>query len=124
MYDEPELDVAVVRGSDADYKHRIPTADDAGLLVEVSGSTLYQDRGKQGEAYARGRIPVYWIVNLIDRQVEVYFRPGKSGYKWRATITFPASQSRSQSAAAEELPRSPLMSFVPATASSRLHLSL
>ena len=82
-YDEPEPDVAVVRGADADYEHRIPTAGDVALLVEVSGSTLIQDRGKKGTAYARGRIPVYWIVNLIDRQVEVYSRPGKSGYKLR-----------------------------------------
>ena len=82
-YDEPEPDVAIVRGSDADYEHRIPTASDVVLLVEVSGSTLNQDRGKKGTAYARGRIPVYWIVNLIDRQVEVYSRPGQTGYKWR-----------------------------------------
>ena len=90
-YDEPEPDVAVVRGSDADYEHRIPTADDVGLLVEVSESTLNQDRGKKGTAYARGRIPVYWIVNLIDRQVEVYSRPGKSGYKSRKDY-FPGQQ--------------------------------
>ena len=46
-------------------------------LVEVSDSTLSQDRGKKLSAYAKGGIPVYWIVNLVDRQVEVYSRPGK-----------------------------------------------
>ena len=44
-YDEPEPDVSVVRGSDADYRHRIPSALDVALLVEVSESTLRQDRG-------------------------------------------------------------------------------
>jgi Uma2 family endonuclease len=82
-YDEPEPDVAIVRGSDADYEHRLPTAKEVALLVEVSGSTLNQDRGKKRLAYARGGIPVYWIVNLINRQVEVYSRPGKTGYKLR-----------------------------------------
>jgi Uma2 family endonuclease len=82
-YDEPEPDVAIIRGSDADYRHRLPTAADVSLLVEVSDSTLSQDRGKKLSAYAKGRIPVYWIVNLVDRQVEVYSRPGKSGYKSR-----------------------------------------
>src|ERR1700679_1187469 len=82
-FDEPEPDVAIVRGSDADYEHRIPTAADVALLVEVSGSTLNQDRGKKSVAHARGRIPVYLIVNLIHRQVEVYSRPGKTGYRLR-----------------------------------------
>jgi Uma2 family endonuclease len=80
-YDEPEPDVAIVRGSDADFAHRIPTVADVGLVVEVSGSTLGQDRGKNWTAYANGGIPVYWIVNLVNRQVEVYSRPGKTGYK-------------------------------------------
>ena len=54
-----------------------------GLLVEVSGSTLIQDRGKKSTAYAVGGISVYWIVNLVDRQVEVYTRPTKNGFKSR-----------------------------------------
>ena len=78
-YDEPEPDIAIVRGSDADYRRRIPTADDVALLVEVSDSTLSQDRGKKRTAYAKAGIPVYWIVNLVDRQVEVYTRPVKEG---------------------------------------------
>jgi Uma2 family endonuclease len=82
-YDEPEPDVAIVRGSDADHEHRIPTAADVALLVEVSGSTLGQDRGKKCTAYARSNIPVYWIVNLVDRQVEVYSRCETTGYKSR-----------------------------------------
>jgi Uma2 family endonuclease len=82
-YDEPEPDIAIVRGSDTDYEHRIPTAADVALLVEVSGSTLNQDRGKKRTTYAEGGIPVYWIVNLVNRQVEVYSRPGKTGYKSR-----------------------------------------
>ncbi len=82
-YDEPEPDIAIIRGSDADYRHRIPTATDVALVVEVSDSTLSQDRGKKSSAYAMGKIPVYWIVNLVDRQVEVYSRPAKGGYRSR-----------------------------------------
>ena len=78
-YDEPEPDIAIVRGTDADYRRRIPTAADVALLVEVSDSTLGQDRGMKLAAYARDGIAVYWIVNLVDRQVEVYTRPVKAG---------------------------------------------
>jgi Uma2 family endonuclease len=72
--------VAIVKGSDADYKLRLPEPADVALLVEVSDSTLSQDRGLKRSVYARARIPVYWIVNLVERQVEVYSRPGKRGY--------------------------------------------
>ncbi|MGP0063917.1 MAG: Uma2 family endonuclease [Isosphaeraceae bacterium] len=80
-YDEPEPDVAIIRGSDDDYKHRTAVASDVALLVEVSESSLSQDRCEKLLAYARGGIPVYWIVNLVDRQVEVYTSPGSAGYQ-------------------------------------------
>jgi Uma2 family endonuclease len=81
-YDEPEPDVSIVRGADADYRHRIPVVADVGLLVEVSRTNPSADR-LQGIFYARGSIPVYWIVNLVDRQVEVYTDPGPTGYATR-----------------------------------------
>lgn len=74
-----EPDVSIVRGSDADYRHRLPTAQDVALTVEVSEATLSQDRGLKRSAYARAGIPVYWIVNRVDRQIEVYTRPTKDG---------------------------------------------
>jgi Uma2 family endonuclease len=87
MYDEPEPDVAVVRGSDADYRHRIPQPADVGLLAEVSVTTSSEDR-KQGETYARNGIPVFWIVNLDAKvpQVEVYTDPSPTGYTIRQTF--------------------------------------
>ncbi len=42
------------------------------LPIEVSESALGQDRSKKLRAYARDDIPVYGIVNRVDRQVEVY----------------------------------------------------
>jgi Uma2 family endonuclease len=82
-YDEPEPDVAIIRGSDDDYKHRNPDPVDVGLLVEVAHSSLATDRGEKLLAYARDGIPIYWIVNLVDRQVEVYTGPGPTGYQSR-----------------------------------------
>ncbi len=80
--DEPEPDVAIVRGSDADYRHRLPEADDVGLLVEVSATNVSADR-QLANIYGRAGIPVYWIVNVVDRQVEVYTDPGPAGYASR-----------------------------------------
>ena len=71
----PEPDAAVIRGVRRDCVARRPAAADIGLLVEVADPSLEQDRGIKQRAYARARIPVYWIVNLIDRQIEVYAEP-------------------------------------------------
>jgi Uma2 family endonuclease len=81
-YDEPEPDIAIVRGSDADYRHRIPDVGDVGLLLEVTRTNVSADR-QQGNLYGRAGVPVYWIVNLVDRQIEVCSNPGPTGYASR-----------------------------------------
>ena len=79
-FDEPEPDIAVIRGPEDAYQDRIPEAKDVALLVEVAESTLERDRETKSRAYARGGIPIYWIVNLVQRQVEVYTGPSPAGY--------------------------------------------
>ncbi|MDZ4684774.1 MAG: Uma2 family endonuclease [Planctomycetaceae bacterium] len=72
---EPEPDLTVVRASDDDYAERHPTAGDVGLVIEVAQTTLGTDRGLKLRIYAAALIVEYWIVNLIDEQVEVYREP-------------------------------------------------
>jgi Uma2 family endonuclease len=52
------------------------------LVVEVADTTLAKDR-RRTRAYGPAGIPIYWIVNLIGRQVEVYSGPSSSGYSSR-----------------------------------------
>jgi Uma2 family endonuclease len=80
-FDEPEPDISVIRGTRDDYLQRHPEPHDVALLVEVADSSLVRDQGQKLLAYARGKIPVYWIVNLVDRQVEVYSDPTPDGYR-------------------------------------------
>jgi Uma2 family endonuclease len=82
----PEPDLAVVRGSRADYRHAHPSV--AALIVEVADSSLAFDREHKGSLYARAGADDYWIVNLIDRVLEVYRDPGpepSAPYGWRYT---------------------------------------
>lgn len=72
---EPEPDVAVIRGLREDYVERHPGPEDVGLLVEVADTSLERDRGWKKRVYATAGIRVYWIVNLVDRQVEVFAGP-------------------------------------------------
>jgi Uma2 family endonuclease len=76
----PRPDLAVVRGTPRDYLKRYPGAADAALFAEVSLSSLDEDRA-MADIYAAGGIPVYWIVDVDDGQVEVYSNPGPSGYQ-------------------------------------------
>jgi len=80
----PEPDLAVVRGSRADYRHAHPARP--ALIIEVAESSLAFDRIEKGSLYARAGIVDYWIVNLVDRVVEVYRDPGAdvtAPYGWR-----------------------------------------
>ena len=72
---EPEPDVAVVRGDENTYIQRHPGPADIGLLIETSDTTLAADRIDKGRIYARANIACYWIVNLVNRQIEVYTQP-------------------------------------------------
>jgi len=71
----PEPDGAIVRGNDATYDTRNPSGRDFGIVIEVSDSSLRLDRGPKLCLYAQASIPVYWIVNIADRQIEVYTTP-------------------------------------------------
>ena len=71
---EPEPDVSVVRGELTDYLIRHPGPDDVPLVVEVADSSVEDDR-EMTVTYGGGGIPVYWLVNIPDRQLEVYTEP-------------------------------------------------
>ena len=69
----PDPDIAVTTGS---YRGATKTiAKSALLVVEVSESTLPYDRNSKAPLYAAGGIADYWIVNLVQRQLEVYRDP-------------------------------------------------
>jgi len=80
---EPEPDVSVVRGTPRDRGGRKPQARDTALVVEVSDSSLDDDRDRKQRMYARAAIPAYWIVNLAERIVEVRTMPARSAYRTR-----------------------------------------
>jgi Uma2 family endonuclease len=78
----PQPDIAVCPGDDRSHDHRHP--NQAHLLVEVSLSSLPQDRLTKSAIYARAGVPCYWIVNLRDRCVEVYREPDRWKSEYRS----------------------------------------
>ena len=78
----PKPDVVVVRGNWRDYANRYPEPADIAMVVEVASSSLYEDR-MMAVIHGAGGVPTYWIINLVDRQVEVYSDPFQGGYQSR-----------------------------------------
>ncbi len=72
---EPEPDLAIVLGPANRYLGHHPGAQDIAALIEVADTSLTHDRKEKGRVYARASVPIYWIINLVDSQVEVYTDP-------------------------------------------------
>jgi Uma2 family endonuclease len=85
---KPEPDVTVIRAELEYDSSRDPTAADCCLVVEVADKSLATDRGKKLAVYARAEIPVYWIVNLRDDQVEAYSDPDPATAQYRNHVDY------------------------------------
>jgi Uma2 family endonuclease len=72
-------DLAIVPGRPSDYLERHP--ETALLIIEIAHSSLPRDRLLKLPLYARAGVPEYWIVNLSERQVEVYRAPAGDSYQ-------------------------------------------
>lgn len=78
---EPEPDVAVVPGARRDYAAEHPARP--ALVVEVAESSLATDRGTKAVLYARAGLADYWILNLVDRVLEIYRDPAPGVWRYR-----------------------------------------
>ncbi len=90
---EPEPDVAVVPGSPDEYRRVHPSRPV--LTLEVADSSLAIDRERKGSLYARAGLADYWVLNLIDRTLEVYREPSAD-----AEAPFGSRYSRGETIAA------------------------
>jgi Uma2 family endonuclease len=85
----PLPDFTLVRGAPNDYCRRgsVPKADEIGLVVELAETSLRKNLTVSLPIYARAGLPVYWVVNLVARRVEVYSQPVVEGETARYSVT-------------------------------------
>ena len=76
--------VCVVAGTAREYERTRPHA--ALLVIEVSDSSVKQDRLTKAAIYAAAGIPEYWIVNLRDDVVEVRRDPASADRRYRSVV--------------------------------------
>jgi len=85
---EPEPDIAVTRGTRRDYRDDHPSRP--ALVVEVAEASLALDREHKGSLYARAGVADYWILNLVDRVLEIHREPREdpaARFGWRYAWT-------------------------------------
>jgi Uma2 family endonuclease len=90
---EPEPDIAVVRIDPFDYATHHPTPSEVYLIIEVADSSLTFDREIKAKIYARSGIADYWVVNVGDRQLQVFREPSENGYQSEVILAETASIS-------------------------------
>jgi len=70
---EPEPDLVVVVNKKYGQAH--PSPKDIHFIAEVSESSLAKDRSIKVEIYAEANLTEYWIINLVNREIEVHLNP-------------------------------------------------
>jgi len=75
---EPEPDLAVVREDPNEYLAHHPGPSEIGAIIEVANTSLDTGREDKLRIYARAGLPIYWIVDVVNRAVEVYEQPSGS----------------------------------------------
>ena len=71
-------------GRPGDYREAHPARP--ALAIEVAESSLDFDRERKSSLYARAGVQDYWIVNLVERVLEVYREPeieASAAFGWR-----------------------------------------
>ncbi len=75
----PEPDEAICRREVLEQDDRHAGPNDVALVMEIADTSLLADRSEQKALYAESRIPVYWIINIPQQQIEVYSAPSGPG---------------------------------------------
>jgi Uma2 family endonuclease len=90
----PEPDIVVVAGRLGDFRYAHPARPP--LVIEVADSSLAFDRHDKGSLYARAGLQDYWIINLVDRLLEIYRDPVADpgalyGWRYRSLVSLGAT---------------------------------
>jgi Uma2 family endonuclease len=73
----PEPDLALTEHEPRHDRH--PRT--AMLAIEVSVTSRDKDRNEKARMYAHAEVPLYWLIDIPGRVIEVRTQPGSDGYK-------------------------------------------
>ena len=93
--DGPRPDGAIVTGDASHHADRNPVAGEVLLVVEVAFRSLNHDRTTKAAVYAAAGLPVYWILDVAARALEVRTDPDPVGGVYRSLVTLTAAETAS-----------------------------
>jgi Putative restriction endonuclease len=70
-----EPDLLIIRGRLNETSNEPASPEDVPWVMEIADASLVFDRRTKRRIYARAAIPIYWLLNLPDRQLEVHSNP-------------------------------------------------
>lgn len=83
---EPEPDIAIVKLPRQTYQTRHPYSQDIFWLIEISQSTLDYDLNEKKKIYAKAKIPEYWVIDVMSRQVYIFLDPVNETYQTQLLV--------------------------------------
>ena len=78
---EPEPDFALLKPRSDFYRTKHPSPSDVLLIVEVADTSIDYDRETKIPLYSKHGILEVWIVDIIQKTIEVYNYPTQEGYQ-------------------------------------------
>jgi Uma2 family endonuclease len=76
---QPEPDLVIARRPVTCDSESQLAAKSVEIVIEMAGGFPTLERVDMARIYARASIPVYWVVNVIDKVIEVYTQPSGPG---------------------------------------------
>jgi Uma2 family endonuclease len=90
-FSEPQPDLCLLKRRDDFYVGHHPAPQDVLLVIELSETSLDQDRKIKVPLYAQAGIPEVWVIALSLGWIEVYAEPSNGEYtlirRWKAGET-------------------------------------
>lgn len=84
---EPQPDIVIANYKVDSYRSAHPIPEEILMIIEVSDSTLVYDQSIKAKLYANANIPEYWIINLLDQQIEIHRQPKNGEYHFKQIIS-------------------------------------
>lgn len=78
---EPEPDLVICKIDNNEYLYSHPVPEDIYAVIEISNTTINFDLTDKKRIYAIDRIPEYWVIDLNNREINIFTDPVRGEYR-------------------------------------------